>query len=76
MVVVTHVNNIFNIKVNNIANNGSINFGNVIHKGHQSNVKASIGYASAGDLLSSPFQFNNANLTKDPDVVDQGQSQV
>ena len=76
MVAVTHVNNIFNIKVNSIANNGSINFGNVIHKGHQSNVKANIGYAHAGDLLNSPRQGNNANLSKDPDVVDQQQSQV
>lgn len=72
----TPVNNIYNFKVNTIANNGSINFGNVIHKGHQSNVKANIGSLDSGDSIHSPSQSNNLNNTVDPDLVDQLQKQL
>ncbi|WP_245628091.1 spore germination protein [Shouchella shacheensis] len=72
----THLNNIFGIRVNNASNNASMNFGNVLHKGHQANVKLNVGYLQAGDANFSPLQFNNANLTNDPDVSDQGQAQV
>ncbi|GIQ67870.1 spore germination protein [Xylanibacillus composti] len=71
-----HINNIYNLKVNGVANTGSINFGNVIHKGHQANVKANIGYLQQGDNINSPLQFNNANLSTDPDVQDQAQGQI
>jgi len=72
----THVNNIFNVRVNNVANAASINFGNVLHKGHQANVKANIGFAQMGDALASPIYFTNSNISNDPDVVDQPQAQV
>lgn len=72
----THINNIFGIRINNASNNASLNFGNVLHKGHQANVKMNVGYAQAGDANFSPLQFNNANLTNDPDVKDQTQAQV
>lgn len=74
--MLTHVNNIFGIRINNSANNASMNFGNALHKGHQANVKMNVGYAQAGDANFSPLQFNNANLTNDPDGIDQAQGQI
>lgn len=53
-----------------------MNLGNALHKGHQANVKANSGYVQPGDANFSPLQFNNANLTNDPDVADQTQAQV
>ncbi|WP_312889085.1 spore germination protein [Desertibacillus haloalkaliphilus] len=70
------MNNIVGIRVNNASNNASINFGNTVHKGHQANVKMSVGYFQAGDANYSPLQFNNANLVNDPDVKDQAQAQI
>lgn len=72
----THINNIFAIRINNNANNASMNYGNALHKGHQANVKANIGYAQPGDANFSPLQFNNANFNNDPDGVDQAQAQL
>lgn len=72
----THVNNIFGIRINSTSTNASVNFGNVLHKGHQANVKMNVGYAQAGDANFSPLQFNNANLTNDPDMADQTQTQI
>ena len=72
----THINNVYGIRINNLMNNGSLNLGNVLHKGHQANVKMSVGYFQAGDANNSPLQFNNVNHTPDSDVLDQGQSQV
>ena len=71
-----HVNNIYGIRVNTIANNGSVNFGNVIHKGHQSNVKANIGFNHSGDAFGSPVSSVNKNAVNDPDGVDQQQNQI
>ena len=72
----THVNNVLGIRINSIATNASINFGNVLHKGHQANVKMNVGYYHAGDANLSPLQFNNANVAKDMDVMDQVQQQL
>ncbi len=72
----THMNNIFGIRVNQASNNTSMNMGNALHKGHQANTKSNGGYNQAGDANFSPLQFNNANLTNDPDVADQAQAQV
>jgi hypothetical protein len=72
----THVNNILNVRVNNVASAASINFGNVLHKGHQANVKANIGFAQMGDAFGSPVNFVNSNVANDPDAVDQQQAQV
>ncbi|MCZ0703783.1 hypothetical protein J2T56_002006 [Natronobacillus azotifigens] len=74
--MVSHVNNILGIRINAANNNSSLNFGNVIHRGHQSNVKMNVGYFHAGDANESPLQFNNANYANDPDVLDQPQSQI
>lgn len=74
--MVTHINNIFGIRINSASSNASINFGNVLHKGHQANVKMNVGYWHAGDANLSPLQFNNTNIANDPDVKDQGQTQI
>ncbi|MEW9051602.1 MAG: spore germination protein [Neobacillus sp.] len=74
--MVNHVNNIFGIRVNSISTNGSMNFGNVLHKGHQGNVKLNTGYYHAGDANLSPLQFNNKNYVEDHDVYDQVQKQL
>ncbi len=71
-----HINNIYNLKVNGVSTAGSINFGNVINKGHQANVKANINDFEIGDDVSSPSQSNNLNVSNDPDVQDQNQAQV
>ncbi|RXJ02392.1 hypothetical protein DS745_06725 [Anaerobacillus alkaliphilus] len=76
MFMLTHMNNILGIRINSASSNASINFGNVVHKGHQANIKMNVGYAQAGDANFSPLQFNNANLTNDPDVQDQVQAQI
>jgi hypothetical protein len=70
----THVNNIFNIKVNNVSSNGSINFGNVIHKGHKADSKAVGGQTVIGD--ASPSYMIDKNAVVDPDITDQPQNQV
>ncbi|WP_138416290.1 spore germination protein [Aquibacillus sediminis] len=72
----SHTNNIFGIRINNIMNNGSINFGNVWHTQHQANVKMNVGYWQAGDANNSPLRFDNKNYAYDPDVKDQPQQQV
>ncbi|WP_274363480.1 spore germination protein [Paenibacillus thermotolerans] len=68
------VNNIFNIKITYVANNGSINFGNTIQKGHTANQKSVGGFSVIGDGSLGM----NAELSKvnDPDFADQPNSQV
>ena len=68
----THVNNIFNIRINNISSNGSVNFGNVIIRGNTANAKAVGGQSVIGDSFGSPANHNfNKNLMNDPDLIDQ-----
>lgn len=74
--VMTHLNNIFNIRVNSVNSASSINFGNVLHKGHQANAKANIGLVQNGDAFASPTAVLNSNIANDPDALDQPQSQV
>ncbi|MBU8906372.1 spore germination protein [Desertibacillus haloalkaliphilus] len=76
MTFFTHMNNILGIRINQTSNNASMNFGHAVHKGHQANSKLNVGYGQPGDANFSPLQFNNANLTNDPDAVDQAQAQV
>lgn len=72
----SQINNIYGIRVNSVANNGSINFGNALHKGHQANVKLNVGYYHNGDANQSPLKFNNLNYAYDADIKDQVQKQV
>lgn len=69
-----HINNIFNIKINNISSNGSVNFGNTIHKGHSANAKSVGGQSVIGD--ASPANMVNRNAVSDPDLIDQPQKQL
>lgn len=63
-----HVNNIFNFKVNDVSSNGSINFGNTIHKGHTANEKRIGGQEVIGDAT---FANNTEkNIVPDPDFYD------
>ncbi|MBM7542368.1 spore germination protein [Amphibacillus cookii] len=72
----THINNIFAIRINSAANNSAMNYGNSAQKGHQSNMKLNVGYWQPGDANFSPLQFNNSNISNDPDVLDQPQAQI
>jgi hypothetical protein len=72
----THVNNIFGIRINNVSSNGSVNFGNVIHKGHSANSKSVGGQTIIGDAFNSSANNFDKNLVSDPDLLDQPQSQV
>ncbi len=72
----THINNIYGIRINNISSNGSVNFGNVIHKGHSANSKSVGGQVVIGDSFNSPATNFEKNLVSDPDVVDQSGTQV
>ena len=69
------VNNIFNIKILSVSSNGSINFGNTLHKGHTNNEKGVGGLSVIGDATNAGFnkEFNNV---RDPDLLDQNNSQL
>lgn len=71
-----HINNIFNFRVNNISSNGSINFGNTIHKGHKADSKSVGGQTVIGDSLNSPSTNIDKNIVSDPDLIDQPQKQL
>ncbi|MUK88548.1 hypothetical protein GMD78_09115 [Ornithinibacillus sp. L9] len=72
----SHTNNIFGIRINNVVSNGSVNFGNTWHTGHQANLKVNVGYWHSGDANNSPLQFNNVNYANDSDINDQVQKQL
>lgn len=76
VIPVTPVNNIFNVKIDNISSNGSVNFGNVIHKGHTANSKSVGGQTVIGDSLIRPVTYFDKNLVGDPDFVDQPSKQL
>lgn len=65
------INNIFNIKVNNVSSNGSISFGNTLHNSHTSNSKLQGTNSSIGDF--SPANSLTKNFTNDNDISDQDQ---
>lgn len=71
-----HINNIFNFRVNNISSNGSINFGNTIHKGHKADSKSVGGQTVIGDSFNSPSTNIDKNIVSDPDLIDQPQKQL
>ncbi|MCD7036212.1 spore germination protein [Metabacillus sp. GX 13764] len=63
--------NVFNIKVNAITQNASVDFGNTSHNSHTSNFKITGSNASLGDLSPSFSLMGNGFL--DPDITDQDQ---
>ncbi|QOY37846.1 hypothetical protein AWH56_009925 [Anaerobacillus isosaccharinicus] len=74
--LLTHMNNIVGIRLNNLSENASVNLGNSILKGFQGNIKSNVGYHHPGDANFAPLQANNVNLYNDPDMQDQVQAQI
>lgn len=73
----SHINNIFNIRVNSVSSNGSINFGNVIIKGNSANSKSVGGQSVIGDMIrSAAYDYFNKSVMNDPDLIDQSSKQL
>ncbi|MFQ3545969.1 spore germination protein [Halobacillus rhizosphaerae] len=64
------INNIYNIKINSISNNGSINIGDALHNAHTANSKTTGQNSSFGD--AAPASAGMENVYIDPDGNDQG----
>ncbi|MCR8843895.1 MULTISPECIES: spore germination protein [Paenibacillus] len=68
-----NVFNIFNIRVNAISSNGSVNLGNTIIKGNTTETKSVGGNSVVGDCTSSINNetnlVNNPDFTANPSVV-------
>lgn len=65
--------NVFNLKVNSIAGNGSLNLGPVIHNSPSARSKSFGSNTSVGD--HSPTKALMSNHIKDPDFIDQSDVQ-
>ncbi|AZB44244.1 spore germination protein [Bacillus sp. FJAT-42376] len=63
--------NIFNIKVNGVAQNANIDFGNITQNSHTANIKSVGASFTAGDFSPNASIMGNANA--DPDISDQDQ---
>jgi len=63
------INNIFNIKINNVSSAASVNFGNTINIGAEALTKSLGGSSPVGDF-SRNLDFER-NVYIDPDLVDQ-----
>lgn len=68
------INNIYNIKILDVSNNGSVNFGNTLHKGHSANQKSVGGSSVTGD--GSLTMSREQNRVNDPDFIDQPNKQL
>jgi spore germination protein PF len=62
------INNIFNIKINNISSAASVNFGSTINIGAESFTKSLGGSSPIGDFTRN-LDFER-NVYIDPDVID------
>jgi hypothetical protein len=65
--------NIFNLHVNGMASNASINIGRTLHNSHTSNLKLFGANFSMGDF--SPANSLIITGIQDSDISDQGQSE-
>ena len=65
--------NIFNLHVNGMAQNASINIGRILHNSHTSNLKLFGANFSMGDY--SPANSVIITVTQDSDTSDQGQNE-
>ncbi|WP_082232580.1 spore germination protein [Halobacillus massiliensis] len=63
--------NIFSIKVNSIASNGSFNIGESFHNSPTANTKSQGQNSSYGDM--APASSGMENVFIDPDLNDQGE---
>jgi hypothetical protein len=72
-----HLNNIFNIQLMDVSNNGSVNFGDAIIEGSDADSKGVGGQSFTGDRFFSIARHDGVvNVINDPDVVDQQQNQI
>ncbi|MDF2903389.1 MAG: hypothetical protein K0S25_1027 [Bacillus sp. (in: firmicutes)] len=62
--------NIFNLKINSISNNGSLNIGEALHNAPTANTKSQGHNASFGDFAPPTAAMENVFI--DPDMNDQG----
>jgi hypothetical protein len=69
-----NVFNIFNIRINEVATGGVVNFGDNLLRGNAANSKAVGGNRINGDATSSVNTDLNGVL--DPDISDQGNSNL
>ncbi|MDF2720627.1 MAG: spore gernimation protein [Paenibacillus sp.] len=69
-----NVFNIINIRINQIANGGVVNFGDNLLRGNAANSKTVGGNSPIGD--ASPSVNIDRNNVLDPDIVDQGNSNI
>ncbi len=67
-----NVFNIFNIRINEVATGGTVNFGDNLLRGNTANSKAVGGNTVNGDATSSV----NTDRNFDPDIIDQGNSNL
>jgi hypothetical protein len=65
--------NIFNLHVNGMAQNASINIGRTLHNSHTANLKLFGANFSMGDF--SPANAQIIQVVQDSDTSDQGQSE-
>lgn len=76
MVLIYHVNNVFNFQINNVSSNGTLDFGNTILRGHSINQQQTGGQNVVGPAILSPRQDFSLNLLNDPSFIDQPQRGV
>jgi len=62
------VNHVYSIRINAISGNGSVTFGNALHKGNRMSEKLNVGYWHTGDAYHSPATFANTNYFNDDDT--------
>ena len=61
--------NIYNVKINSISSNGSVNIGEALHNSHTAHSKSTGTNSSYGDV--SPASSKMRNIYIDPDTNDQ-----
>lgn len=69
-----NVFNIFNVRINQVATGGVVNFGDNLLRGNAANSKTVGGNSVIGD--ASPSVNTDFNGVVDPDVSDQGNSNL
>jgi hypothetical protein len=74
MSLMPNVFNIFNIRINQVATGGVVNFGDNLLRGNTASSKAVGGNSVVGDATSS-VNTDRSNVL-DPDIVDQGNSNL
>jgi hypothetical protein len=67
-----HLNNIANIRINNVFANGNVNMGDALLEGTSANAEGVGGQSIIGDEFASPVTHDFIlNFNNDPDIIDQ-----